>query len=581
MATTMEELVFKFEADMKGLNDGLRNVERQIENTGKKVEKAATGIGRSLGKIVSVGAIVAAGGALLRYSGQIEKAADALDSAAKAAAISTDALQTYRFAADQAGSSSEAMDLALKKLNKSIGEARSGSKEDLNIFKALGLEDLIQKGASTESIVRGLADALRQVKDPAQAAAVASRLLGISSAELVDLFRSGSGVFDQYGQKLDDIGGRLAPEVVKANADMADSTARLYATTNKFFNDLDFWFNAGIAGVVEWAKISIDYIGQVAQAFEDSGLMGAFVGEGGKPAPAPPPPDVSKFGLSPLGAGVAPRPKKVGDLSNLLNPGGADKLAQEAKRYADAIADLNFEMEQLGRSAAEAAYQEELRGRLASAGVELDSARGKVIAELTAQYVSLKAAQEELAASWEVEAANANRAIKEMHDEMYAAAQEWQEFTGSAGDAVASAFADAIIQGEELSDVIGNLLKQLAELIFQKLVFDQISNAVSSGISGVVGGFAAGGTLNPGNVYQVHRDEVIVPRVPAAVIPRSQLGGGGGVVLNSVFNVAPGVNKAELMIALGEHARNMRREIVPMVVDAKRRNRGGTGQAFA
>lgn len=580
MATTLEELVFKFEADMKGLQDGLKSVERQIENTGKKVEKTAAGIGKSLGRIVSFGAIVAAGGALLRYSGQIEKAADALDSAAKAANVSTDALQTYRFAADQAGSSSEAMDLALKNLNKSIGEARAGSKEDLNIFKALGLEDLIQKGASTEAIVRGLADALRQVKDPAQAAAVASRLLGINSAELVDLFRSGAGIFDQYGQKLDDIGGRIAPEVVKANADMADSTARLYATANKFFNDLDFWFNAGIAGVVEWAKISVDYIDQVAKAFEESGLMGAFVGEGGKPAPAPPPPDVNKFGLGPLGAGVAPRQKKIGDLSNLLNPGGADKLAQEAKRYADAVADLNFEMEQLGRSAAEAAYQEELRGRLNSAGVELDSARGKVIAELTAQYVSLRTAQEELAASWEVEAANANRAIKEMHDEMYAAAQEWQEFTGSAGDAVASAFADAIIQGEELSDVIGNLLKQLAELIFQKLVFDQISNAVSSGISGVVGGFAAGGTLNPGNVYQVHRDEVIVPRVPASVIPRSQMGG-GGVVLNSVFNVAPGVNKAELMVALGEHSRQMRREIVPIVVAARRGWKGGTKAAFA
>ncbi len=232
---------------------------------------------------------------------------------------------------------------------------------------------------------------------------------------------------------------------------------------------------------------------------------------------------------------------------------------QAARQYAEAVEELNFQIEQLGRSEEAAAYTETLRNNLARAGVSIDSERGEQIALLTARIYDMAAAQEAVA---EAEGAAAE------------AGARWQEMKDSAGEAVASAFERAILEGEKLSDVFKGLAQDLLKLIFQKMVFDQIAGAVSGGLGSIFsGGKALGGAVHAGSAYRVGESgpEVFVPRVPGSIVPRAKMGG-GGVTINSTVNAAPGTNKAELQAMLNQRDAELIRRIPRVMVDKQRRN---------
>ena len=255
-----------------------------------------------------------------------------------------------------------------------------------------------------------------------------------------------------------------------------------------------------------------------------------------------------------------------GKLSQLLGGGGADRAgakeqtekAEAAKRYADAIDDLTFSMSQLSMSEEEAVYQETLRNALATAGTELTTAQTEQITLLVSQMANLSAAQQAIA---EADAANAE------------AGQKWIDLKEGAGDAVASAFERAIIEGESLRETFAGLLQDLAKLIFQKLVFDAISKSISGGFG--VGGMAMGGGVNPGNAYTVGESgpELFVPKVPGTIVPNRALGaGGGGVVIHSTVNASGGVNKSEMQTLLNQRDKQLVRMLPGILVDKKRRN---------
>lgn len=253
------------------------------------------------------------------------------------------------------------------------------------------------------------------------------------------------------------------------------------------------------------------------------------------------------------------RPKLGGGKGDSAESRDKREAEQAARQYAEAVEELNFQIEQLGRTEEAAAYTEDLRNNLARAGVSIDSERGEQIAFLTAQIHDMAAAHEAVA---EAEAAAAE------------AGARWADMRDAAGEAVASAFERAILEGEKLRDVFAGLLEDLARMIFQKMVFDQIAGAVSGGLGSIFsGGKALGGAVHAGSAYKVGESgpEVFVPRVPGSIVPRSKMGG-GGVTINSTVNAAPGTNRAELQAMLNQRDADLIRRIPRVMVDKQRRN---------
>ncbi len=595
---TMDELSVKFSADITNLTTGIKKVESQFVRVEKSAANASAKMSAQiggLGRLFKLDLLIRYGSQLLAVEDRMEQLASTIRDTADRADIGTEALQRLRHAADQNGTSAEAMDSALIRLNKAMGQARLGAEGMGELFAALGLGDLIEKGASTEQMFLGLSEAVAKMSDESQASAVIAKIMGREADRLIELMKTGAVDVEALGDAL----SRVIPEETINKLDAArDKTEEFKKVLNSLGADAAGAFIdvlSGLRDVIGWLDRQLDMVNQLSAAWAvltkvwnatpppvDGGALGGY-------SPGPQPAAQPKFvaggrgfldpSANAIRAPVFAAPSNFsnvrpneGALKTLLGGGGGsggskrnealEAAISATKQYEEAVADLNFQIEQLGRSEKDAAYQEELRSALSSAGVGIDTARGESIALLVSQMHGMVEAQEAIA---EADKANAE------------AGQQWIDMRNEAGDAVASAFERAILEGESLRETFAGLLKDLARMIFQKMVFDQISSAVSGGL----GGFAMGGGVNPGNPYMVGEagPELFVPKVPGTIVPNRGLGGGGGVTINSVVNAGGGVNKAELQSVLNQRDRNLVSMMPKIMVDKQRRN--GLGGAFA
>ena len=426
------------------------------------------------------------------------------------------------------------------------------------MFKSLGLDELVKSGASTDQVLSGIADAFKQIQDPALKAAIAAKLMGKSADELVPLLSGGA-------QGLRDMTAAMPPAAVISDElahkldNMADSTDKFWLKTRGLAAWLEGGFVDAFTASMDVVGTAIDVMSGGLDKLAGSSLPGGNV----KPLPS------SNNGAARHNISYTPKAANSVDqkaVAGIFGTGAAKeeearrKAIEETKKYNEVVAELTNKIQGLSMSEEDAAYSEELFNNLKRAGVELDSKRGGEIALLTAKMDDELKMKQALA--------DADAAAAE-------AGQEWIDMKQAAGDAIASAFERAIVEGENLRSVFAGLLQDLARMIFQKMVFNAISDAFA-----VVGGRASGGGVNPGNAYMVGErgPELFVPKVPGTVVPNKGVGGGSGMTITSVVNAAPGVNRAELQGLLDQRDRSLAARLPRILVDKQRRN--ALGGAF-
>lgn len=567
MATTLEELVIKFEADLSGLRGDLKKVEDAIGNTGKKVDR----IGNQISTTLKTALAGAASYAALKFYELIKSSEDealALKAAAAAANVGTEALQQLRFAAEGVGSSAEDMDQILIRLNKRLGEARAGSEEAARQFRALGLEALVKNGATTDVALRGIADALSQIDDPAKADAIAMKILGDRASTVTALLRGGSAELNNWASKATAAGIQS-----KAMTDELAESARETRELNKWVKNLAADVDLILIRTLRGAVGALEDLGAAMRDFrreserqKNQGFLGSTVNdilEGTRNFGKTPAPPTIKQETIDLGKPQF-KPRKIGNVNSFFDTKGADEARAAAERFDKAVEELLFDMDQLGRTEEEASYQTELHNRLNAAGVKIDSDRGRAIEELTSQYYSLQQAHEAEQAMWEVEAAEANRAIAEINEALRREAEEWI----SLGEYVEETLADALVavamNAKDAKQIIAELIVEIGRAIAKMLILKAIEagiNAVFGGVGGGSGGGsgkAMGGLANAGNAYTVGEagPELFVPRVSGQIVPNNRIGG-GSFAYAPVFHIAPGVTKSELMAVLNNYNRDL------------------------
>lgn len=337
-----------------------------------------------------------------------------------------------------------------------------------------------------------------------------------------------------------------------------------------------------------------------------------------------------KFGGAAIGGGwsevsepVATKPPPIVDVNKLLGggSGAADKAKEAARRYAEVIEELQFQIAQLSRTEEEAALQEALRNNIARAGAELDKAK---IADVTALTVKLQegaraareaAEIEQFAAdirqqfgdgseetAAQIERLNRALAAGKISIAEYKAAMEeatkpqeikdleatWQSIGNSIENDLANAFVDMASGAKSANEAVAELLQSIGQLIAKQLILQAIQGITKSvfgdGGTGAVladafSGKALGGLVNPGNAYKVGESgpELFVPRVPGTIVPSNKMGG-GGITINSTVNAAPGTNGPELQAMLDRRDAKIFKLIPQIMMDKQRRN--GLGGAF-
>jgi tape measure domain-containing protein len=602
MATDLEQLTLRIEANTKGVDNALkalnRNMDRQFkvaENRASSFEKHISAVGRSaLGVFATFGTGLGA----MQLAQGLGATALELDRVNKALVVATGSSAAAKAEFEFIRATSNALGLELMSTAQQYAFLAAAAKgtalegqatRDIFTGVATAASSLGLTAANTAGVLNAVqqmiskgvvsAEELRQQfgeRLPGGMAA-AERAMGMTNEELAKALESGQILAT-------DLLPKLAVELMKMGDAAGSGLQAELNRLNNAWTDLQIAFaNTGAIEVAISALKELtfqarqfqnggwgDFLGKIGN-LDFTGAVGTMIGS-----------RVNEGSYKPRGAGVTvgrmedgfPKPaatKARGRATPSRSGGGrgssGETAAQrEAKRdaeqYTQAVADLNRELGYLSISTDAATYAQQLHSNLQRAGVTLDEERGQKIAELTAR-------------TWDQE--QAIQAAADAQEHAAARAQELGDMWATLGDMASGALEDIIVRGEDAGEVIGRLLIKIAEMIALQSIS---GSGPFAGVFGDIFGRAGGGAVNRGQPYLVGEQgpELFVPPAAGQIMPKGRFGGGGTVInLSSTIN-APGANPSTLALMqqmLNSRDAQLRRELPALVSDKQRRNQLG------
>jgi hypothetical protein len=165
----------------------------------------SSSVGMVTGKIAGLTAVLAAIGSAAQVKGLIDSA-DNMNKLSQKTGIAVSELSSLSNTADLAGVSNDQLASALVKLNKNIAEAASGSKEQSDAFRNLGVSVKDANGniRPTADILGDVAGAFSGAADGATKTQYAMALFGKSGADLIPFLNTGKQGIKEFGASFGD-----------------------------------------------------------------------------------------------------------------------------------------------------------------------------------------------------------------------------------------------------------------------------------------------------------------------------------------------------------------------------------------
>lgn len=589
MATTdVEKLVVQMSADLKQFEKAfanasgvsvreLRKVERQAQTSVAKIEGTLGKVGVGL-KSFAAGFLGGLGiEAIARIvAGAVSSVAQLADEA-KRAGVSAEDLQLLAVAAHQVGVSAEDTTNLLQKLNKTIGEAvtKGGDFAKLLAANGVALRDQNGEVRSTKDLFFDVVDLISRAKSEQEAAAIAYTAFTRAAADSIPFLRQGSEEIKKGTEAAREAGGAISNELV-AKADEFDDrwafawdtwSAKAKSALLEVLNSMDEVKGGDLAALEQKAREiaeqnkgneqlqrRLELEEKIATALKTSTGLPLLVawreeleainrelavagpafeklGRGAQSTTVLPSLSRNAFDT---GRGVVfpskPDPaieaakKKAAAEAERLRKQAAAIAEREAEKIADVIDELRFEQQQLQASA----LTQEINNQLRQAGVSAMSAQGKEITALVTKNFELAQSEEltlEATEKWK----ESQEALKES---MISLAQLGLD-----------AFDSWIEGGQELSDILEDVAKQLAKAAVQAALFGQGPLAGLFGTSaggGVFGNlFHTGGKVGQGGLQR---------RVNPMVFAGARSYHGGGLAGDEVAGI---LKKGEIVLPRG------------------------------
>lgn len=169
------------------------------------------------------------GKAILGMVDKTAKLADELGKMSKQTGVGTEALQKYRFAADKSGVSQQVVNSSLERFQKRLGMARNGSGALESQLKKMdsALLNQLKNTNNTNDAFRLYLESMGNVENKSKQAAMAQAAFGREGLKLQRMVTDGLEGIDKYGQKLEEMGGILSDDLIKASEDYMDRMANM------------------------------------------------------------------------------------------------------------------------------------------------------------------------------------------------------------------------------------------------------------------------------------------------------------------------------------------------------------------
>lgn len=227
------KVVYKVTADTE-------DAEKQVG----KLEKAFTTAGKTLagvfgaGVTAGVAGIVALTGELKKQIDVVSQYGDKIDKNSQKVGMSYEAYQKWDYVLNLAGSSMDNAAMGVKTLTNTFDAAKNGSKSATATFQRLGMSIEDIQDLSQEDLFGKTIEALQNVEDETERAALANDLFGRSGMELMPLLNQGAEATAAAVAEFENYNMAMSDEAVVASAAFQDSLTKLQGTMDGFKNNM-------------------------------------------------------------------------------------------------------------------------------------------------------------------------------------------------------------------------------------------------------------------------------------------------------------------------------------------------------
>jgi hypothetical protein len=518
LATDLERLVVRLEANLNSYEKQLKRASAVADGTAAKIERRfdtmnsnINGIGTKFLKGFATGALSAVFStqSVTAITDTVHSLA-ALGDTADRIGITAEELQKLRYAADLAGGSAEDLDAGFLKFSKNISDAGRNTGDLYKVFQLNGIALRDQAGnlRSSTDLFKDYADLVVRTKNPQDQLNLAVIGLGKAAGpQLLGLLRQGGAGLDDLAERAERAGAVIGNDVVAQAGRLDDQLVLLKGQLSTAF--------AGFA--VEVAPTVVSAIEAITGGLKDLSFLLAQVKKGDISGVAdmlmdPSAVNKAKLTIRSGSAGKTLTGGQANDFYNdvfgtqkVLNPGGVSGppavLPQgvvsknELQRQIDSVtkqtsallaqttaqAALNPLVDDYGFAVDRARITQELLTAAQEAGIKVTPDLQAKIDGLATGYANASVASEQLAES--------QQKIKERADAFNALGKE-----------VVGGFIDDLKNGKTAAEAFEGALDK----ILNKLLDMSLDSLFSSGKSGGFGGLIAGlfkGFANGGAVH--------------------------------------------------------------------------------
>lgn len=391
-------LVLQMRATTDKLQSGLNAGKNKILDFGKSLS-SMTDLGsmgmKSLGLAAggAAAAIAAAGLTIKNTLAQMQKLDEQVKSA-DSLGLTINQFRGLALGADLSGVAVENLSTSMGRMLKVIGDAKGGSEAAQEALSKLGISISELSGRDTFTQFSQIAEAIKQIPDPAERAAAAMAIFGRSAIDLMPLLSEGKEGMEGFVEESKELGGSFTREDIKRIEEANDSITRLKASWDGLFTALAVPVSKPIEVTMTAATKAITHVKKLTG--ESIGLIQDL------------------YALSPLSNGKgrvasvdseesAPKPfAQVGEAEEAI-----DKLA---KKSDELVESLKLQRDTFGMTSAEVEiYKAKLAGVSHSKLVEAE-----IIAYQIKQLEEEKEAREKAARAAEEQTKAQLRAMEEM-----------------------------------------------------------------------------------------------------------------------------------------------------------------------
>lgn len=600
----MPKLTIDIEARLAQFQDSLDRVGRDTSRAVGQLDKAFSALGTTL-------AALGAGAALTSLSGFVRNAIDAADGFGKLSqrvGVTVERLSELAVAARVSDVSQEQLQQGLVRLSVNAEQAARGVGEAAGGFNALGVSLRDSQGnlRSTDALFTDIAGKLAKIEDGAGKTALTVALFGRSGAELLPLINSLSETEQlaaRLGATIDTKTAKAAErfndnmELVRVSVEATGTriAAQLLPTLERLSERLIAFaqdagrVSEGAAIIDAGLKLAASAAIVVAESFAVAGRqLGALVAALDQLRQGE-----FRLAFQTLREGAEEAFGRVFEL-----PGRVaevwDSAAADVASQAPALSDKLAAPAILTAKKTTAAVDEVARaaGRLAAFNLQVQTEANEAV---NTYQKSIAKQLEERAAATERQWAQVFQTIDQEQEDAIAngealldrlaqASRRAADAARELGFTFESAFESAVIEGENLRDVLRGLLQDIARIVLRQTVTTPLANAVSGVLGGFFSGggptplqlsgpFATGGSFTVGGSGGTDSQMVAFRATPGekvTVTPPDKLPGGGVTVIqNNTINAGGGGADIERRILAA--MRQAKNEAVAAVIEANRR----------